>query len=108
MKIIDLNKIRKALPNVAKVKIGKTKNGGVPFIECLVHPSLSEEDFEMCKEWQRNIIGKENIMEFYTEETGRHWLIYLKRVPMEFSGCSDDNINSFVNMEIVKGGDLVR
>ena len=101
---IDLDRIRTALPNRATVTLGK-KNS-VPFLEIFVNPSLSDADFEMCKNWQREIIGKENIMEFYTEETGHHWFVYLKRVPMEFIGASDENVNSFTKMELVKDGKL--
>lgn len=100
--IIDLDRIREALPNRATVTLGKKDS--TPFLEITVTPSLTEEDFEMCKNWQREIIGKENIAEFYTEESGHHWFVYLQRVPMEFIGVSDDNINSFTKMEIVKDG----
>lgn len=103
---IDLNKIREALPNRAKVTLGKTKHS-IPYLEIFVNPPLSTSQFEMCKQWQREIIGTQNIMEFYTEETGHHWYVYLKRVPMEFTGASDENINSFVEVDIVKEGCLV-
>lgn len=89
---IELSKIREALPSNATVKIGQvqSENGKVQYIECIVrNPSLSdrfpleyEKDFEMIKDWQRNIIGEENISEIYTETTGEHWKIYLKRIPM--------------------------
>lgn len=107
MTTINLDRIRTALPNRATVTLGKTKNS-VPYLEIFVEPSLSEGDFEMCKNWQREIIGKENIMEFYTEETGHHWFVYLQRVPMEFIGASDEDVNSFTKMELVKDGKLVR
>ena len=104
---IDLDRIRTALPNRATLTPGKTKQS-TPYLEVCVNPSLSESDFEMCKNWQREIIGKENIMEFYTEETGHHWFVYLKRVPMEFIGASDENVNSFTKMQLVKDGKLVK
>ncbi len=115
MKIIDLTRIREALPKRAKVTLGKTKKGS-PYIECIVRfPSLyekgtkdEEQIVEEVFQWQREIIGSENISEFYTEETGSHWFVYLKRVPMEFINVSDNDINSFSKMEIVKDGKLIR
>lgn len=115
MTIIDLNRIREALPKRAKVTLGKTKKGS-PYIECIVRfPSLyekgtKEEEYIVDEvfQWQREIIGKENISEFYTEETGSHWFVYLKRVPLEFINVSDNDINSFSKMELVKDGKLIR
>lgn len=115
MTVIDLNRIREALPNRAKVTLSKTKKG-TPYIECIVRfPSLYEkgtkEEEQIVEEvfqWQREIIGKENISEFYTEETGSHWFVYLKRVPLEFINVSDNDINSFTKMELVKDGKVVR
>jgi len=64
MIIIDLDRIREALPDRAKVELKKKKS--VVHIECTVtDPPLSEEDFETCKKWQRKILG-EAFMEFYT------------------------------------------
>ncbi len=113
MVTIDLDRIREALPRRAKVKLGKTKKGS-PYIECVVRfPSLYEkgtkeeqQDVERVFEWQREIIGRENISEFYTEETGSHWFVYLKRVPMEFVNVEDDDINYFTNMKLVENGAL--
>lgn len=113
MTVIDLDRIRKALPDRAKVTLGKTKSGS-PFIECIVRwPGIyskgtSEEEkiVEEVFEWQREIIGRDNISEFYTEETGSHWFVYLKRAPMEFINVSGDDINSFAHLEIIKDGKL--
>lgn len=102
---IDLDRVREALPKRAKVTLIKYK-GKSPALKCEVQPSLNEEDFEMCKNWQRDIIGRENISEFYTEETGHFWYVFLKRVPMEFEGLTDEDINSFTNMKLVKDGAL--
>jgi len=78
---INLQRIKDALPNRAEITITKyngSKEGkGVRCIKVFIEPSLSEEDFEQCKKWQRDILG-ENFMEFYTEETGRLWYAYLK------------------------------
>ena len=74
---IDLQRIKDALPSRAKVELIKYK-GKSPAIEVRITPALSEEEFEECKQWQREIIGKENISEFYTEETGIHWYVFLK------------------------------
>ena len=106
--IIDLNRIRKALPDRAKVVLIKYKKTQ-PAIEIFIsEPSLSEKDFEECKEWQREIIGVENISEHYTEETGRHWYIMLKRQVMKFEGVSDEDINSFIDTKLVKDGKLIK
>lgn len=86
MTTINLNRIREALPNRAVVTLGKTKKG-TQYIECKIeNPSLynqgtkeEEEDVERVFQWQREIIGNENISEFYTEDTGRHWYIYLNQ-----------------------------
>lgn len=103
MKTINLDKIREALPNRASVSLRKTKQPNAsPYLEIVVSPRVSDEDFEMCKDWQRQIIGSENISEFYTEETGSHWLIYLKRIPITFEGTSDENIKSFTGVDVTK------
>ena len=115
MVTIDLDRIREALPKRAKVKLVKTKKGS-PYIECIVRfPSLyekgtkeEEQDVKRVFQWQREIIGKENISEFYTEETGSHWFVYLKRVPMEFVNVEDEDINSFTNMKLVENGALAK
>ena len=112
---IDLNRIREALPKRAKVTLGKTDKG-TPYIECIVRfPSLyekgtkdEEKDVEQVFNWQREIIGKDNIMEFYTEETGSHWYIYLNRKPMEFVNVEDEDINSFTKMKLVENGALAK
>ena len=74
---IDLQRIKDALPNRAKVELIKYK-GKSPAIEVKITPSLNEDEFEECKQWQREIIGVENINEFYTAETGSHWYVFLK------------------------------
>lgn len=115
MKTIDLNRIREALPKRAKVTLGKTKHG-TPFIECKVSsPSLydrgtkeEQEDVDRVFEWQREIVGKENIMEFYTETTGGHWYIYLERNTYEFINVSDSDVNSFTGLDLVKDGQLCK
>ena len=104
--IIDLDRIREALPDRAVVTLIKYKKTQ-PAIECFVpEPSLSEKDFEECKEWQRQIIGVDNISEHYTEETGRHWYVMFKRKIMKFEGVTDQDINSFVDMDLVEDGKL--
>lgn len=59
-------------------------------------------------EWQREIIGRENISEFYTEETGSHWFVFLKRIPMEFVNAEDEDINSFTKMKLVENGAVAK
>lgn len=76
MEKIDLQRLKEALPNRAEIYLIKNK-GKSTYLDFKVDPPLSEEDFEQCKDWQREIIGKENIIEFYTEETGRHWKVFI-------------------------------
>lgn len=110
---IDLNRIKTALPDRAKVTIGKTKKGS-PFIECIVRfPSLDDkgtnEGERIIQEvfnWQREIIGRENISEFYTEETGSHWFVYLKKQPLEFLNTTDEDINNWTKLNLVTDGKL--
>ena len=83
MTIIDVQKIREALPKHAEITLAKTKHL-TPYFEIYVEPSMTDKDFEISKINHREIIGKENIMEFYTEETGHHWKIFLERKPYEF------------------------
>jgi len=112
MKTIDLNRIRKALPDRAEVSLVKYNGSqigkGSPAIRVVCYPSLSEKDFELCKQWQREIIGEDNILEFYTETTGGEWFVFLKRVPMEFKNAKDEDVNSFVNMDLVENGKIKR
>ena len=54
----------------------------------------------MIYQWQEDIIGKENISEFYSEDTGRLWYIYLKRVPMEFINLENKDLDTFTGLDI--------
>jgi len=101
---IDMKRIREALPKNAKVKVIKVKGGSLAFDCRVTFPSLSERDFEMCKDWQRQIIGSENISEFYTEETGLHWFVYLERLPITLQNASDEDMNMFIGADIIKDG----
>jgi len=92
MPIIDLTKIRATLPKRGEVSIKKNKKKSL-YIECIVRfPSLykdgtKEEEKKLGEVIRRQckIIGEENISEIYTEETGSHWLIYLKNnIPFDF------------------------
>lgn len=70
---VDEERLKLALPNSANIEIADD------YIHVKIDgKSLSEEDFNMVIDWQRDIIGKENISEFYTIENGRNWKIYLK------------------------------
>ena len=104
MTTIDMQRLRDALPKRAIVKLRhNTKPPTSVYIECIVRfPSLFEKGTEEESEnvaqvfqWQREIIGAENISEFYTEETGSHWYIYLKRVPLEFINATDEDIKTY-------------
>src|SRR5690349_16018478 len=98
--IIDMQRIREALPKraIVNLKWKQNKNNRSLFIECIVRwPSLfsqgtkeEAEQIEQVLSWQRQIIPKEAISEFYTEETGNHWFIYLNRIPIEFINCTDE------------------
>ena len=78
---IDLQRIKDALPINAEVTITKYNGSqvgkGSLCIRVFIDPAIPEEAFEECKQWQREILG-DNFMEFYTEETGRLWYVYLK------------------------------
>ena len=112
---IDMQRLRDALPKRAIVKLRwkQNKENRSLFIECIVRwPSLydkgtkeEEKQLEEVLKWQREIIPPEAISEFYTEETGSHWLIYLKRVPMEFINTSDEDIESYTGYSV---GDLIK
>lgn len=70
----------------------KTANGNIQYLDCKIeNPSLSKrfpktfgKVFEQIKQWQREIIGEDNISEFFTETTGQHWKVFLKRKPLTF------------------------
>lgn len=101
---IDMQKIRETLPKHGTARLYKRIIGGKTtcYIECWIkNPSLSEmypmtyeKDYEMIKQWQREIIG-DALSEFYTEQTGHEWKIYLKRVPLDFINLTDADIESY-------------
>lgn len=107
MTTIDMARIRAALPDRAKVKLLKKMIDGksIVFLKCTVIPSLSDEEFEQCKQWQREIIGAKNISEFYTHTTGTSWLVYLKRILMEFENTTDEDIKGVTGVDVaaIKG-----
>lgn len=104
MTTIDIQKIRETLPKHGTARLFKTVIHGksVVYIECWIkHPSLSEmypltyeKDFEMIKQWQKEIAG-EALSEIFTEQTGHEWRIYFKRVPLEFINLTDDDLVSY-------------
>jgi hypothetical protein len=97
---IDMQRIREALPKHALVILRKNKNE-TPYLDIYVRwPSLSEKDFEMCKDWQRQIIGSENISEFFTEETGNHWLVYLKKNVITFLNTTEVDTQTYLGIGI--------
>lgn len=101
--VVDLDRLREALPKHAKVILRKkkTEKGKVALLECIVpHPSLSKKDFEMCKQWQTGIIGKAHISEFQTEDPGKHWFVYLAGLPMEFTNLSDEDVKTFTGLDL--------
>jgi len=100
MQKIDMHRIRETLPKNGKAVLGKKDS--VCFIYCTierpslceVHPETWENDYQMIKDWQRQIVG-EALSEFYTLTEGSRWYIYLKRVPMEFINTTDEDIKSY-------------
>lgn len=104
MTTIDMQKIRETLPKHGTARLFKTVIHGksVVYIECWIkHPSLSEmypltyeKDFEMIKQWQKEIAGAA-LSEIFTEQTGHEWMIYFKRVPLEFINLTDDDLVSY-------------
>jgi hypothetical protein len=83
--IIELDRIKQAVPKKTNITRGMNMRGKY-YIEFLVPtPGIEDEElFVLCKRWLRDIIGSENIMEFYTHEEGRHWTIYLNALPHEY------------------------
>lgn len=72
-----LKAVQKLLPTRAELKLGR--KGKVKFIEIKVDgESLSDEVEDAINKKIRTIVGNDSISEFYTEETGRHWFVYLK------------------------------
>lgn len=107
--VIDMQRLRDALPERAIINLKhKSTPKSYVYIECIVRwPSLydkgtkeEERIVEEVFQWQREIIGAENISEFYTEETGSHWFIYLKRVPLEFINTTDGDIKSYSGFSV--------
>jgi hypothetical protein len=102
---IDMQRVRETLPNHGTAVLFKKNINGktICYIECWIRePSLSEmepmnyeKDFEMIKDWQRQIVG-EALDEFYTEQVGHEWRIYLKRIPLEFTHASEEDIKNYL------------
>ena len=67
-----LNRLTAMMGEETKITTGEN------YIRFQRNPSLNEMEFEVCKKFQRAIIGNENILEFYTEETGHDWKVFLK------------------------------
>lgn len=86
MKTVDLDLIRQTLPSHATVRLVEKTARHARHIECKVQrPSLyvkgsKAEDaiIKSIMDRQRKIIGAVNVFEFFTEETGSHWKIYVK------------------------------
>lgn len=91
---INIKRLKDAMPENGTIQVGfkPSPKGKIPYLECKIEwPSLSkrfpktyEKIYDEILDWQREIIGRENISEFYTETTGHHWFVYLKRVPVTF------------------------
>lgn len=79
MKTIKFDDIISALPEHADITMQKHPINGLRFEIVVPHPCLTEKEHADVINKHREIIGVENIAEFYTEETGHHWFIYLKK-----------------------------
>jgi hypothetical protein len=110
--VIDMQRLRDALPKRAIVKLRwkQNKENRSLFIECVVrNPGLyskgskeEEEQLNQVLKWQKEIIPADAVSEFYTEETGSHWIIYLKRVPLTFENASDEDIKSYTGYSVAQ------
>ena len=104
---IDMLKIRQTVPETGKVILTQyngSSRTGHPCIEFFIPgKGFSDTEFEGSKSKQRDILGNA-FLEFYTEESGRRWFAYLKRIPIEFINTTDDDLISFHsgNPEAVK------
>jgi len=106
---IDLQTIRETLPKHGTVILCKKERGGktVCYIECWIkNPSLSEmypmtyeQDFEMIKQWQKEIVG-DALNEIFTEQTGHEWRIYFKRIPIEFINLTNEDIRNYSGFSV--------
>ena len=82
MYTIDFDKIEKALPKHATFEFIKYKGKSLAIeVECW--PSMDENENEKVFQAFREIIGSENISEFYTEETGGHFYCFVKNKPFQ-------------------------
>ncbi len=113
MDIIDMKRVREALPLRAYVQLRKKKS--IPYIYIkIANPSMmeygnekqQEQDIEMIFDWLREIVGRHNVSEFYRHSTGSPWELWLKTNVYEFINITDDDINGFSNIELVKDGKL--
>lgn len=109
-----MKRVREALPSRAFVQL-KKKNS-IPYIYIkIANPSMmeygnevqQEKDIEMIFDWLREIVGRNNVSEFYRHSTGSPWELWLKRNPYEFINLNDDDINGYTTMDIVKNGKLI-
>lgn len=113
MKIIDMQRVREALPTRAYVQLKKKDSTPYIYIK-IANPSMmeygnekqQEKDIEMIFDWLRDIVGKENVSEFYRHSTGSPWELWLKRNQYEFINLTDDDINGFSNLKLVENGSL--
>lgn len=114
MDIIDMKRVREALPSRAYVQL--RKKNSIPYIYIkIANPSMmeygnekeQERDIETIFEWLRQIVGRHNVSEFYSHSTGSPWELWLKRNQYEFINTTDDDINGFSNMNLVKEGHII-
>lgn len=79
MKPEILKSIRETLPVGSAVKTTMFPKNSIA-ITCFVDPPLSEFDFEKCLQKQREAV---DVSEFYIDEEGHHWHIFLKDQSLE-------------------------
>lgn len=70
---IDLDQMQLLMPEGSKIEY--IEDG--KYLRCFSQPPMSENRFEAFKQMQIQLIGKENILEISTHDTGVSWNIYL-------------------------------
>jgi hypothetical protein len=95
---IDMQELRLSVPDGSRVTLTKyngSSHKGHACIEFFISGKpLSEHEFLAAKAKQRTIIG-DALLEFYTEEDGRRWFVFLKRIVIEYLNTTEHDLLSF-------------
>ncbi len=99
--LIDMQKLRDTMPKGGAIILRhNTKPPTSIYLYCEVanfakrFPITWEKDFQMIKDWQRQILG-DAFLEFYTHTEGARWTIYLKRVILTLNNVTDHDILTY-------------